>query len=191
VKKGEGGQEHKDRLRARLRVQQRHQESQRREREVPWWRRKEFLISTALAVIALALGVPSIIPKVTATYEGLNANGIPSFKVSNDSLLGLNNISARCQFVKVDYSSGRNVTNNVVGFDKLLDAMAPGHTALVICPFPIRIDGDKILGGSMKIEVKFRPDYGPFYQTSRIPFVSGGIQGEPDQGQGCGRALIR
>jgi hypothetical protein len=173
VKKPEAIQEHKERLRARLRVQQRHQESQNRERGVPWWRRPEFLIPTALGVIALVLGVPSIFPKVTATYEGLNANGIPSFKVSNDGLLGLNNISARCQFLKVDYSSPTKVENNVVSFSKLLDEMAPGHTALVICPFPIKMPG-KILGGSLRIEVKFRPDFSPFYQTSLIPFVSEG-----------------
>jgi hypothetical protein len=176
VKKPGGAQEHKDRLRARLRVQQRHQKIGVGEpREPPLWKRKDFSISTILALIALILAVPSIFPKVTASFEGTNSNGIPSFKISNEGLLGLNNVSAICRFVKVDYfDPGIKSENNTLGFTARLDTMSPGQTALVICPPAIDIRGSKIRSASLKIEITFRPDFSFFHQVSRPTFVSEG-----------------
>jgi hypothetical protein len=69
VKRKEGGQEHRDRLLARLRVQ-----ALRREREAvltskesaPWWKRPEIVrpmaITTLLVLIGLALAVHRYFP---------------------------------------------------------------------------------------------------------------------------------
>jgi hypothetical protein len=126
-------------------------------------------------VLTAVLAVPSLLPKVSASYDGLNSQQVPSFKVSNDGLLGWNNVSAVCRFVKVDYFDPTiNSENNVRAFPATLDKMAPGNTALVICPPAVEINGPKIRAASLNIEVKFRPDFSLFQKVFDIPFVSEG-----------------
>jgi hypothetical protein len=166
VKKTSESRGHRSRLQPQLLVLQRHRPTAAQTHEPsPWWRSKQFLVPTAisvvLAVAGFALTVPSLLPKISIAYDGTGQNqNVATFIVSNDGTIGLNDVSAKCNFTKLVYSNPNwKVENNQMVFEKKIENIPRGGTALIICPLPVSF-GQAPISGLLEISLNYRPDFG-------------------------------
>jgi hypothetical protein len=182
VRKKGGKPGHKNMIRAQLRVR-----SLREAREKltsgpelhHWWTRWDVLVPLAITIVlgiaALAATVPSLLPKISVTYEGPGPQqNVATFKISNDGVICLNNVSATCRFVRVTFPNPTwKVEDNTVKFAKNLDRMPPGGTVIVICPFPVGLP-ELPTSGLVEVGLSYRPDFGWFRGTLAQRFESAG-----------------
>lgn len=145
-----------------------------------WWRRPEFLVSVALALLAIVIGVgiaiPSLLPKIYVSYsKGYNEDDIPAFSVRNDGVLGINDVTVICNYINVIVPGHppNAMTNNTSFIAKHAPRLPPDREVIALCPFlfPARM---KVLDAQLIIRVSYRPDYSFRRETNNVPFDSRG-----------------